>query len=56
MNSRCINYNPDIRNKVKNKLRMKAKNYAYFKLEEKATKSVKKNKNNFSHEFAMSTR
>ena len=56
MNSRCINYNPDIQNKVKNKLRINAKNYAYFKLEEKATKSVKKNKKSFSHEFAMSIR
>ena len=35
---------------------MNAKNYAYFKLKEKATKSVKKNKKNFSHEFAMSIR
>ena len=39
---------------------MKAINYACFKLEEKTTKSVKKNKNNFINvigdEFAISIR
>ena len=36
----CINYNQYIQNKIKNKLRMKAVNYAYFKLDEKVTRSV----------------
>ena len=39
---------------------MKAINYAYLKLEEKATRSVKKKKNNFINvrgdKFAMSIR
>ena len=39
---------------------MKAINYAYFKLEENITRSVKKNKNNFMNiigdKFAMSIR
>ena len=47
INSWCINYNQYIQNKIKNKLHMKAINYAFFKLGEKATRSVKKNKNNF---------
>ena len=55
-----MNYNQYIQNKIKNKLRMKAINYACFKLEEKTTRSVKKNKNNFinviGNKFAMSIR
>ena len=47
INSWCINYNQYIQNKIKNKLRMKAINYVCFRLEEKATESVKKKKNNF---------
>ena len=42
----CICYNQYIQNKIKNKLFMKAVNYACFKLEEKITGSVKQNKNN----------
>ena len=42
-----MNYNQYNQNKIKNKLGMRAVNYACFKLEEKATRSVKKNKNNF---------
>ena len=46
--------------KIKNKLHMKAVNYACFKLEEKVTRSVKKNKNNFikvvGDKFTMSIR
>ena len=38
----CINYNQCIENKVK-KMRMKVIKYACIKLEEKATKRVKKN-------------
>ena len=34
-------------NKIKSKLRVKAINSGCFKLEEKAIRSVKKNKNNF---------
>ena len=34
-------------NKIKNKLRMKAIKYACFKLEEKATRSIKKKKKYF---------
>ena len=60
INSWCINYNQYIQNKIKNKLRMKAINYACFKLEEKATRSVKKKKNNFINvigdKFATSIR
>ena len=37
INSGCINYNQH----KQNKLRIKAINYAYFKLEEKVTRSVK---------------
>ena len=44
MNSWCINYNQYIQNWIKKKLYTKAINYASFKLEEKATRSVKKNK------------
>ena len=40
----CINYSRYIQ-KIKNNESMKAINYARFKLEEKATRSVKKNKN-----------
>ena len=42
-----INYNQYIQNKIKNKICMKAVNYECFKLEEKATASVKKNKRQF---------
>ena len=45
-NSLCINYNQYIQKKIKDKLHMKAINYACFRLEEKATRSIKKNKNN----------
>ena len=45
---------------MKSKLCMKTMCYACFKLEEKATRSVKKNKNNFINvigdKFAMSVR
>ena len=47
INSSCINYNQYIQNKIKNKLIMKTINYTCFKLEEKAMRSVKRNKNNF---------
>ena len=43
----CMNYNQSILNKIKNKLRIKAINYKCFKLEEKTTRSAKRNKNNF---------
>ena len=60
INSWCRNYDQYIQKKIKNKLRMKAVNYACFKLEEKATRSVKKKKNNFINvirdKFAMSIR
>ena len=60
MNSWYMRYNQYIQNKNKNKLHMKAIYYACFKLEEKTTKSVKKNKNNFINvigdKFAMSIR
>ena len=46
-NSWCIKCIQYIQNKIKNKLRIKAINYAYFKLEERATRGVKKNKNKF---------
>ena len=39
-------------NKIKNKLYVKAINYGCFKLEEKAIRSVKKNKNNFINAIA----
>ena len=59
-NSSCIKYNQYIQNKIKNKLPMKAINYVCFKLEEKATRSVKKKKNNFTSvigdKLAMSIR
>ena len=59
-NSWCMNYNQHIQNKIKNKLRMKVKNYVYFRLEETATRKVKKNKNNFFNiigdKFTMSNR
>ena len=42
-----INYNQYIQNKIKNKLSMKAINYACSRLEQKATRNVKENKNNF---------
>ena len=52
----CINYNQYIQNK----LCLKAINYGCFKLEEKATGSVKNNKNNFINvigdKFTMSIR
>ena len=55
----CINYSRCIQ-KIKNNESMKAINYARFKLEEKATRSVKKNKTNFidvtGDKFAMSIR
>ena len=55
-----MNYNQYIQNKIKNKLRMKEMTYACFKLEGKATRSVKKKKNNFisviEDKFAMSIR
>ena len=45
---------------MKNKLCIEAINYACFKLEEKITRSVKKNKSNFINiigdKFAMSIR
>ena len=47
INSSCINYNQYIQNKIKNKLIMKTINYTCFKLEEKAMRSVKRNKNSF---------
>ena len=47
MNSQCTNYNQYIQKKIKKKLHIKAINYTCFKLEEKATRSVKKKKNNF---------
>ena len=54
----CINYNQYIQNKINNKLRMNAIDYTCFKLEGKATRSVKKKKNNFINvigdKFAMS--
>lgn len=37
-----MNYNQYNQNKIKNKIRMKAINYASFKLEEKTTRSVEK--------------
>ena len=60
INSWCISYNQYIQNKIKNKLCMKAINYACFKLEEKITRSVKQNESNFINiigdKFAMSIR
>ena len=57
--SRCINYSRYTQ-KIKNNESMKAMNYARFKLEEKATRSVKKNKTSFidvtGDKFAMSIR
>ena len=58
-NSSCINYNQYIqKKKIKDKLHMKVINYACFRLEEKATRSIKKNKNNvinvIGEKFAMS--
>ena len=47
INSSCVNYHQYIQNKIQNKLHMKAINYARFKLEQKTTRSVKKNKNYF---------
>ena len=44
INSWWINYNQYIQNKIKKKLRMKATNYACFKLEEKTIRSIKTNK------------
>ena len=58
MNSWYMRYNQYIQNKNKNKLHMKAINYTCFKLGEKTTRNVKKNKNNFINvtgdKFAMS--
>ena len=55
----CINYNQYIQNKVKNILQMKAINSACYKMEEKATTSVKNNKNNsinvIGDKFAISS-
>ena len=60
INSWCINYNQYMQNKIKSKLFMKAINYKCFKLEEKATRSVTRKKNNFinvtENKFAMSLR
>ena len=60
INSWYIGYNQYIQNKIKNKFCMKAINYAFFKLEEEITRSVKKNKINFINiigdKFAMSIR
>ena len=60
INSWCINDNQCIQNNIRNKLHMKAINYVCFKLEEKATGSIKKNKNNSisltRDKFAMKTR
>ena len=60
INSCCVNYNQYIQNKIKNKLRMKAINFACFTLEEKATRIVKKKKKNFVNvigdKLAMSIR
>ena len=60
INSWSINDNQCIQNNIRNKLRMKAINYVCFKLEEKATRSIKKNKNNSisltRDKFAMKTR
>ena len=57
INSSCTNYNDYIQNKIKNKSRMKEISFACLKLEVKATRSVKKNKNNFINivgdKFAM---
>ena len=57
--SSCIKYSRYIQ-KIKSKLCIKAINYAWFKLEEKATRSVKKNKTNFidvtGDKFAMKIR
>ena len=59
-NSLWISYNQYIQKKIKHKLCMKPINYACFKLEEKITRSVKKNKSNFINiigdKFAMSIR
>ena len=44
-----MNYNQYIQNKIKHKLNMKAIIYVCFKLEEKAIRSVKWNKNNFAN-------
>ena len=57
INSSCTNYNDYIQNKIKNKSRMKEISFTCLKLEVKATRSVKKNKNNFINivgdKFAM---
>ena len=42
-----LTYNHYIQNKIKNRLPMKARNYACFKLEKKATIGVKKNRKNY---------
>ena len=57
MNSWCINYNQYIQNKIKNKLHVKAINYACFKMVEKTTRKVKKNNNSINiigDKFGMS--
>ena len=41
INSWSINYNQYIQNMIKNKIRMKAINYEFLKLEEKASRKVK---------------
>ena len=51
INSWYISYNQYIQNKIKNKLCIKAINYACFKLEEKITRDVKKNKSNFYRDY-----
>ena len=60
MSSWCISYNQYIQIKIKNKLGMKSINYACFKLEENATKVLKRKKNSFINvigdKFTMSIR
>ena len=50
----CVNYNQYIQNKIKKKLTMKAINYVCYKLDEKATISVKKNKKQFYQHYRRS--
>ena len=56
----CISNNQYIRSKIKNKVWVKAINYACFKLEEKIIKRFKKNKSSFINiigdKFTMSIR
>ena len=57
INAWRINYNQYTQNKIENKLRTKAIDHACFKLEQKAIRKVKKNKNIFiiiiGDKFAM---